>query len=351
MFAHLSLSLLLASLAAGCAKRAAPIASRVDATVVEGAADASRDGAGDTGASDAIVAAVVRPTLIVAGGRGVRELASDGSEVRTIARSPGHHPRWVGPHELVMVEYRGHGTSVSGLWRVDLDSGRSERVVRVPEYRCRDDGSGERRVLGLQSADDFRISADHRFAYLQLSHRAFHGADVVLNARFELRNGRASLYMPVGQEDCPLPGLGNEFPYVTPKRSAQPKREDTVSLPGLPGFELESRGLSPSRNWALLSGNEEISESTIYRTVVLLDRRAGQLYAVKTGPWPDALGPAQVQRLARGTEPDMMVIENDTDVRWIRLGDHEGDDDGLIIDQTLFRPGQASIDLGGDLVE
>jgi hypothetical protein len=335
----LGLSLLLASL--GCAKRAAPVAP-VDAAGSDVAADVSPDGTGDT-----IVAAVAPPTLIVAGERGVREIGVDGSEVRTIARSPGHHPRWVGPRELVMLEYRGHGTSVSGLRLVDVDSGRSERVVRVPEYRCRDDGSGERRVLSLQSADDFRISADNRFAYLRLAYRAFHGADVVLHARFELRNGRASLYMPQGKDDCPLPGLGNEFPYVLRKQRTQPKREDNTALPALPGFELESRGLSPSRNWALLSGNEESSESTLYRTVVLFDRREGQLYPIKTGAWPEALGPAQLQRLARGTEPDMTIIENETDVRWIRLGD----EDGLIIDQTLFRPGHASVDLGGDVVD
>ncbi len=336
----LSLSLLLASL--GCAKRTTPVSTYADAAVGDVAADAWPDGVGDT-----LVAAGASPTLIVAGDHGVREIAADGTEVRTIARSPGHHPRWLGPRELIMLEYRGHGTSVSGLRRVDLDSGRSERVVRVPEYRCRDDGSGERRVLSLQAADDFRISADNRFAYLQLAYRGFQGADVVLHARFELRNGRASLYMPQGKDDCPLPGLGNEFPYVLRRQRAQPKRDDNVSLPALPGFELESRGLSPSRNWALLSGNEESSESTLYRTVVLLDRRENQLYPIKTGAWPDALSPAQLQRLARGTEPDMTTIENETDVRWIRLGD----EDGLIIDQTLFRPGHASVDLGGDLVE
>jgi hypothetical protein len=336
---------LLVSLAAGCAKHATPVVPP-DAAAIDLAADSLPDGSGD-----AMAAAGARPTLIVAGERGVREIAINGSEagseVRTITRSPGHHPRWVAARALVMLEYRGHGTSVSGLRRVDLDSGRSERVARVLEFRCHENESGERRVLSLQSADDFRISGDSRFAYLQLTYRAFHGSDVVLNMRIELRNGRANLYMPEGKEECPLPGLGNEFPYVPRKRAAQPKRDDNISLPGLPGFELESRGLSPSGNWALLSGNEESAESTIYRTVVLLDRRDGQLYPIRTGAWPGALGPAELPRLARGAEPDMLVIANESDVRWIRLGD----DDGLIIDQTLFRPGHASVDLGGDLVE
>lgn len=78
-------------------------------------------------------------------------------------------------------------------------------------------------------------------------------------------------------------------------------------------FEPERR--SPSGRWQVLIGNEQWGD-LLHQALLLFDRHTGRLFPVRRGPWPPALTPEEMRRIAL----DFPTAEA-IDVAWLAHSD------------------------------
>jgi hypothetical protein len=356
---HLWLLALLVCAGPGCGKKIVgpvpPAASRTLAAHPSSApaqTDASAHDAIPDGVPDGGIAAVTRVNLIVAGNHGVKELGPDSKVVRTITRAGGHHPRFLGPDEIVMLD--GASGEVTSVRRVSLVTGKIKLIARLPRLACR---GRDNLALGLQSADDFGVTKDGAYACLALADRNENMADVAVSLRIDLRTGKVGLHQDLGHEKdrgedrCQIREASGPELECSARRPESSKADipGMNEIAGVSAFEPDgSEALSGS--WIIVHGELEDADY-IHRPLVLLDRRDGKAYPIRPGAWPKPLTHRELKRIAKAAtegDPDKagtMIAVGETELRWVRLGDK----DALIADGTLYIPGEHSVDLGGEV--
>jgi hypothetical protein len=107
--------------------------------------------------------------------------------------------------------------------------------------------------------------------------------------------------------------MGDHATLIQHRRVGRPPAVNSIlRSPSTPFAPVQ---LSPSGRWRLLVGHEEQGD-LLHLDLLLLDRKTGQVFALKPGPWPGALGPAELKAYPQ----DFQTAEHD-DERWLPHSD------------------------------
>jgi len=271
------------------------------------------------------------PAHVLANMGGVFALDASGGAVHQYTETPASKPRFV-PNSRDLIFFQEDGRK---LVRLSLATGEEKVLASIPEpAQC-----GSELGLRVQADWDFTVDAGGQRACLRLYDRNENMADVGVVARVDLRTGKVESAVALGM-DCPTDEHADDLFDCTPAPSAEIEpsalsREEVDAKQVPKGFDAELR--SPSGRWAVLAGEPEQGDY-IYRAILLLDTKSGELFPIAEGAWPKPLARAAVE----GGDYQTASAVGESTLEW--LGG-----DLLHFDHMLIRPGLEVVELEGDL--
>jgi hypothetical protein len=121
------------------------------------------------------------------------------------------------------------------------------------------------------------------------------------------------------------------------------KGEELVSsLPPGDWSEDVFSGASPSGKWIVLSGAREEGDY-IHRKLLFLNRQDGALIPIREGAAPKPLTKAEIEQLEDTERVPTYDAVGETTIEWLPTTDV------LLVDHLLFTPGNAPIEIDGDV--
>jgi hypothetical protein len=309
--------------------------------------------------------------LIVGSERGVEAWQSDGAGKRMISPGPALQPRWL-DRDTLLVLHPSAEPGDAALERVSLHDGARQTIARLPAFSCVEPGAtqGEPIALRVHSFTDFTVDSAKQLACVARMDRNYNMAEVRLSTRVDLRTSAASSWLELFDASCQVPqGVlagdppeeseceGAEslepdpdarYPYAFDDGTLWELSDGAQRTAKLVLADYYAEHSSPSGRWLVLSGDVEEGDY-MYRRVVLLDRRQGQIFAI-----PEAAGPLSAPlTAAEGTPPRIAtpltqtaLITAETDVHW--LPPHSSSE-LLVLGALIVIPGERSFSIAGEL--
>jgi hypothetical protein len=326
--------------------------------------------------------------MIVGTAAGLEEVTREGSVGRRLAAGPALHPRFRGPHELVVLATTDEDLSSTkpvDVRLVSLDTGAARSVGTFPVFRCRETADAGTADAGpdaaapaeedwawdvsLQTEVDFSVTPDGRSVCLTRLDRNLNMADLWLSQRMDVATGAVTSVLVIGSDHCPAPPgvkVGGQdlcpgrrggrkpavgsFPYRFDGGKVvrrDPAGDQTVAR--LKQFTT-AEDRSPSGRWLLVSRHVDEDESDyIYRQVALLDLGSGRLYPLPAReahaavPWPAPFDLARFKPAAAAKQT--VTVVGESDMTWLPFTG----DDLLVLEKNLVAPEHASVALPGDV--
>jgi len=321
---------------------------------------------------------VLRPGEFVVGSdRGLEIWNVDGTVKRTVTRRPAPHPRWLNDTTVLVVE----GVDLHGepgqpvvFSKIDLRTGKTSLLAQARPIGCAKKPSEFEvpgMTLGLRQELDFSIDQSGKSACL---HLADGGEALGVFLGVDLAKGTVRQVVQAAPEGCRLPDGGsvqrlgvddhcygtsaipNPKPIPATALAFEFKGHSVLKHGGtsksakvaarLPGYQEEAlESPSPSQRWQLLSGEIE-EHDFIYRKLVLVDNRSGEVFPLPKAPgvWPSSLRPSA--RKAIRVPSDTLTATGESDVRWIGFDENT---EVLVVDQLVFRPGIGAFSVEGSV--
>jgi hypothetical protein len=302
---------------------------------------ATADASSDADASPVARSTAAKPrTLVVASERGIREVGYDGAVVRVLTSTPARRPRFVSGGREVLFYARSAGE----IRRLSLETGGERRVAVLPRAfkvcgHMPDYPPGHvfsQGDLDVQDDGGFVVDAGGGSACMALMDRNANMLNVRIELRIDLSSGAVQHRVVIGG-DCARapPAWRNCTAASEPATRATPFPVATLDA----GVDLTEETIAPGGRWSVVSMLGDMADY-IYQWLFLLDRERRRIFPIVAGPFPAPLALGALGGADGGLGTAIAVGE--TTVRW--LGDH-----ALLVGDLLVVPGQAGVNVGGDV--
>lgn len=283
---------------------------------------------------------------------GLFEIDASGARGRSFTRTPIAFARWLGPERLVALSADGRGVLVVEAREGSSPTGLARLPERIAVCASTEHVAGDL-VVGadLRVHDDADLWVTPSRLCLEMRDRNANMMDYAVRFAVDLARGTVAHAIgyppayaapaPIGCEDDTRPGERAPVRAPSPAPWAYDLEDGghITGAPPVPSFapelDVNVELRSPSGRWILVSGATRGGDH-VWRSLWLLDRERGEVFAIEDGTW----WPVNASAL---DSTRTHSVPGEATVRWL-----EGRD-VLWVDDALVFPGRGRVVVGGRL--